>query len=174
MKYALVLATLTLMACASAKKEDAKPNAAAANDTDSGSNDPVVTDDNGNPVTPPPTDGGVATVTLATCLTACETASPKATAQNKQLDACFVGAACGNVCNGLGNSKTLYAPTADAGASCDTAAVDSYPITTAKQECSDCLATNAPCCAIWISIFGSAEGRALNTCANTCYSKYPN
>jgi hypothetical protein len=45
------------------------------------------------------------------------------------------------------------------------------PIMTASVKCSDCLAKTPECCNLWIAIFGSAEGRSLNKCAVTCYSK---
>lgn len=110
--------------------------------------------------------------TLRSCIVDCEQKHPKAAAQSKQLDTtCFLAGECEPVCNDLKPGK-LYSPTEVDGGGCNTVGADSYPITTTSQECSDCLNTAPSCCAQWIEIFASTEGRALNACTNECYTKF--
>lgn len=107
------------------------------------------------------------------CIAACEATHPTAAANNHQLDnSCFYGAACGNVCNNLGQGESKY-PEPAAAAQCNTAAAGSYPIGTPSQACSNCLASTAECCNLWIAIFGSAEGQSLSTCAHDCWANFP-
>jgi hypothetical protein len=120
--------------------------------------------DGGTTAPPPPNP------TLASCIADCGMKYPAAAAKNKQLDAtCFLGGACEPVCDNLTSGK-LFEPSKVDGGGCNTAGAMSFPIATPSQVCSDCLNTNAACCAEWISIFSSVEGQALNTCSNTCYA----
>lgn len=150
-----------LVACAAAKKDD-KGTTTSPNPGDNP--DPSA----------PGKDAGPANQTE--CLHACETQYPKAALLAKQLDVCMTGeeGACTEVCNNLGTGVKLVEPDVDAGATCNTKAAKSYPITTASQACSNCLAGNAGCCKTWISIFSSEDGKALNTCANACYTNFKN
>ncbi len=107
----------------------------------------------------------------AECIVACEGQHPTSAKLNHTLDTtCLLGGACEPVCNGLGTGK-LFQPTVDedAGVQCDTAKANSYPITTPSAACSTCLANTPACCTLWISIFSSVDGQALNTCSNKCY-----
>ncbi len=183
MKTITVFALLScLVACSSVPKEKDKTSESTTPAPGSGSSDDTPTGE--TPVTGTPvTDGGTPTsdsgpkapANQAECITACEKQHPVATAKNKTLDAtCFLGGVCESVCNDL-KSGTLVQPTkVDGGVTCDTVTPDSYPITTTSQACSDCLDTTATCCTQWISIFSSTDGRALNTCTNTCFSTFKN
>jgi len=109
------------------------------------------------------------------CIAVCETKYPTAAVDSATLDnTCLLAGACEPVCNNLAGGGELKFPSADAGVVCDTAAANSYPIGTPSQACSDCLATTQTCCDLWIKIFGSTEGQALNKCAHDCWEKFPN
>ena len=167
MKKIAILLSVLAFACSSSPSKDADPVGVTVPDdastfddaaSDAGARDSSVSD--------------APALTLDSCISGCGAKYPAADAKNKQLDAtCFLGGACESVCNNLKAGK-LFEPNVDAGG-CDTASVDSYPITTTSQACSDCLSATATCCAQWISIFGSTDGRALNACSNDCYTKFP-
>jgi hypothetical protein len=100
------------------------------------------------------------------CLAACEAAHPLAAALSKNIDACFTGA-CSASCDGLAYSGKLYNPTsADAGFACT--GTNSDPIAVVSAGCADCVAAN--CCAQWVAVFSTQDGRDLNKCAVECYS----
>jgi len=172
-----------LVACASKAPNDPNPTDPPvnpnepANNTNSDTSNPS-TSDGGSTSDPTPDSGTTPpppVPTQASCLNACEAQHPKAAAENKTLDStCMLGGACESVCNDLGTSKVLVGPTVDpdAGVVCDTVTPDSYPIRTSSAACSTCLANTPACCTLWIAIFGSADGRALNACANKCYADY--
>lgn len=123
------------------------------------------------------TDAGPKTPTnQAECVAVCESKYPKQAGQNKQLDnSCFLAGSCEPACNGLVVGKN-YQPSVDpdAGPTCDTVKANSYPISTPSQACSDCLASTPTCCSLWIAIFSSDDGKALNSCSNNCFSQFKN
>jgi hypothetical protein len=95
-----------------------------------------------------------------------EAAHPLAAALSKNIDACFTGA-CSASCDGLAYSGKLYNPTsADAGFACT--GTNSDPIAVVSAGCADCVAAN--CCAQWVAVFSTQDGRDLNKCAVECYS----
>lgn len=177
MLFALCLGTL--VACSSSTAPSGGSEQSSGGSSSGGSS-------SGSTTTPPPgEDGGPGVVqpgqdaaapqTLATCIAACSAKYPAASVQNKQLDAtCFLGGACEPVCNDLKAGKNFLpdAPVGDAGVVCDTVKANSFPISTPSLECSNCLANNAGCCALWIQIFSSSQGQGLNDCSNTCYSSF--
>ncbi len=164
---------ISLIACSSPSPSQDPP--ASVDQPTTSSNDdapaPPVTEatdagaDVATPVVSPPAP------TLATCIAACEAKHPASATLNAKLDSTCMLGSCEPVCNGLGTGKGVGADP-DAGAVCDTAAANSYPIVTPSAACSTCLATTPACCTLWISIFGSVDGQALNACSNKCYSDF--
>lgn len=193
-KFSLIaIATMSLLACGSTAKKDEAPAPTddAGSPTDPGGGDNSTDAAAKEPLGPPkPMDAGSVSdagstdagkdagpTNRAECITACEVQFPKAAATDKKLDECYVGVdTCGTVCNDLGYSANLFEPdpAADGTLVCDTVKASSDPIVTASKACSNCLAGNATCCGLWISIFGSIDGRGLNMCANACDTKFKN
>lgn len=172
-----------LVACASKAPEK---NPTPANETTDPAVTPSSNSDGGDTTTAADVDGssGPAVVDAgpkvptnqAECVAACEAKYPKSAAQNKTLDnTCFVAGTCEPVCDNLVAGKN-YQPTVvpDAGPVCDTVKANSYPVSTPSQACSDCVATTPACCNLWIAIFSSDDGKALNACSNTCFSTFKN
>ncbi len=178
---AVLFAVVCLVACGASPTKDKDPEStqvtevAPTDDVDASA--PVVAEDSGTtdsavPVpekdaAPPPPHN------QATCIAACEVQYPKAADKSHQLDAtCFLGGSCEPVCNHLKPGPLLEPTVVEGG--CDTVAAKSYPITTTSQACSDCLSTTVTCCTQWTDIFGSTDGRALNACANKCFTDFNN
>lgn len=172
MRFFVSMIAVALVACSSSavkqedpiKGNDVPGDVKPGDDVDSG----VVVADG--------TDASVSvdashTRTQDECIAGCETQYPKAAALNKQLDAnCFLGGACAKDCNDLAPNGKLSGVTNDAAVVCAIGdGVD--PIMTPSAACSDCIAAVPACCGLWVSIFGSVDGRALNKCAVACYSK---
>jgi len=183
-RIASVLAVLTcampFIACSApaGKSTTQEPPVAVVNDGTAPVGDqptadasvPSATDGDSSAPVPSSKDAGPPT-DQASCIVACESAHPASAKLGHTLDATCMLGTCEPVCNGLVAGKN-YPPDADAGALCDTAKAASYPILTPSEACSTCLASTPSCCSLWISIFGSADGQALNTCANKCYTTF--
>jgi hypothetical protein len=181
-----VVAIASILACSSSPKNSVPtsppPTPAGTTDPNTPNDAPTSTATSTTSNPPPVNDAGTPPPpeNQASCLAACSTQYPKAAAENNSLDSsCFLGGSCAAVCNDLPASGKEFEPNvvadADAGITvCDTATANSYPIDTPSQDCSNCLATNTTCCTLWISIFGSADGQALNACSINCFEKYPN
>lgn len=189
-RYLSFTTVFLAVACSTAgsTKQDS-PIADAPVTGDPGSNPPtdagsgtVNVSDGGNTPTPSPTpgmDSGThAPTNQAECIAVCEGKYPKPAALNKQLDAqCFLGGACVTQCNDLAANGKLYPVTPDPDAAAPAACpigegVD--PIMTPSASCSDCIANTPTCCTLWVDIFGTADGRALNACAVKCFSDFKN
>jgi len=183
MRFSIVVlcSMMVLVACgSSSKKDDPTTNTPPNNNNTGGVESPPdvpFTEVDSGTNTAPPTTPPVAPKApsnQAECIAVCETTYPAAAAKGKALDtSCFLGGVCEHVCNDL-KPGTLVKPTEVDGGGCDTVKADSYPITTTSQACSDCLNTTPTCCTQWIAIFSSMDGRALNTCANQCYTNFKN
>lgn len=147
---------------------------APGNDTTTTAEEDGGTVDSSTATTPPMPPSGP--TNKAECVSVCEVKYPKPAALNKTLDStCFLAGVCEGDCNDLVAGKN-YLPTADpdAGPTCDTAKANSYPISTPAQKCSDCIARTPACCNLWIAIFGSDDGKALNACSNACFTSFKN
>jgi hypothetical protein len=184
----LLLSSLMLVAvaCSSSSSKDNKsdpvpppdnpPSGGGSGGVDASTDPPVVDAGNtGVDSSSPSTDSGPKDPTnQAECIAVCEKKYPTPAAQNKLLDtSCMLGS-CEPVCNNIGSSGKNFPPDVDpeVGVVCDTNAANSYPISTPSSACSTCLANTAECCTLWIAIFGSTDGQALNTCANTCFNTF--
>jgi predicted small lipoprotein YifL len=180
------LASVLLIAVAACGSSNKGPDKAPSPPTDGNAPTTPTTDgmdaavpevDGSSPAEMSEVDSGPkAPTNQAECVATCEAKYPKSAAQNKTLDStCMLAGTCEPVCNDLIPGKN-YEPTVnpDAGVVCDTAKADSYPILTPSAACSTCLASSPVCCNLWIAIFSSTEGKALNACANTCYSSFKN
>ncbi len=146
-------------------------------EVDSGTTDPVVPGTDAGKDTSPAADAAPPVPTnQVECVAACEVKYPTPAAQNHALDTTCMLGTCGNVCNGIGSNGQNFGPDVDpvVGVVCDTVAAASYPILTPAAACSTCLANTPDCCNLWIAIFGSAQGQALNACANTCFTTFKN
>ncbi len=174
MKLSFIFAlTAALVGCASHKgSSDPTPtqdNTPASGVNAPGDNTPApvpIPTDTSSPTPPAP-----APETLDTCISTCETQYPKAAQESKQFDTTCMLGVCSTSCNGIGASGKDFTPNVDGGAVCDTSM--SWAISLPSQDCANCIATTATCCSQWVAIFGSADGQALSTCSNTCYTKFP-
>ncbi len=161
MKNLMIVSVLCLTACGSSSHDKKTP--------------PVVPAEEVTPTPTPDVPDATAAMPMPTvldaappvsCVAACEAKYPTPAAANKDLDTLCMLGTCADVCNNLGSPGKNFPPDdTDAGA-CDTS--NSYPISTPSAACSTCLAVTPQCCSIWVSIFGSVEGQALNACALAC------
>ncbi len=161
MKNLIIVSVLLATACGSSSPaaDTTTPPPPSEVTSDTPPADPVT---DAGAVTPPAHDAAPP----VPCVAACEAKYPKPAAANKDLDiSCMLGA-CSDVCNNLGSPGKNFPPDLTDAGSCDTSS--SYPISTPSAACSTCLATTPKCCGIWVSIFGSVEGQALNACALAC------
>ncbi len=175
MKTIVMFAVLaSLCACSSPSKDPNGPTknpSVPSNGTDESPSDPAGTPTTGDDAAAPqdstPTN-------QATCVAACEVKFPKAAAENKSLDACMLGTACGAVCNDLGTSGKNFTPTvdSDAGAVCNTDKANSWAIQLHTQACADCVASH--CCTLWTTIYGSTDGQGLSQCSTACFTQFKN
>jgi len=188
MRFSIVVlfSALTLVACASAAKKD-PPGPTTTTVDDAGNvvnNDPSPNTDPGTSSSSSgdvtPVDAGPHSPTnQAECITACEAAHPTSAALSHKLDAtCYLAGVCEPVCNNVPPGKN-FPPTNDADAAAPVACPGQFaegvdPIMTPSAECSTCLANTPDCCKLWVDIFGSADGRALNKCAVKCFTDFKN
>jgi len=180
-----ILAMSSIIACSSSSA----PKSEKVNEVPPGETPPAPSD-NGTPTSDPApssppapssSDAGSPTppTNQATCIAACELSHPKAAALGKQLDAtCYLAGVCEPSCNNVPPGKNFPAASnADAAApvACPGQFAEGVdPIMTPSAACSTCLAETPACCTLWVSIFGSPEGRDLNKCAVACYTNFKN
>ena len=186
--YAVVLSSLmcVMVACSSAKNDPPSP-APVPTPTEQPPNTPIDTPPTDTPPTNNDSDASVPTLDAAPraptnqaeCITACEAAHPTSAALSHKLDAtCYLAGVCEPVCNNVPPGKN-FPPTNDADAAAPVACPGQFaegvdPIMTPSAECSTCLANTPDCCKLWVDIFGSADGRALNKCAVKCFTDFKN
>jgi len=179
--FAFVVLT-SLVACGSkstdtvdlAPSPDTNENSPHTSSQDSGAGDVVA--DAGSDTSLSDSSSHVPT-NQAECVSACESNHPKATTLSKQFDAaCYLAGACEPVCNNIPAGKN-FPPVSDVDAAAPVACPAQFgegvdPIMTPSAACSTCLANTPACCTLWVAIFGSADGRDLNKCANACFTKF--